>query len=195
MRDINFFSYYIDRKGSSKKKLYILISTLAIFILFTGITTTQILKANHLEKKINLVQAELSNPEMLKKAKEIEKKKEKVDLLRKHYNIVKKINQQIVEVDKFHSHQLEVIADSLPQQSFIKDISVDNETIKIQGIATNNIAVAELEHNLKKTLLFDDVHVDIINDESASEEMTSAGNKQFNLICTFFKDVNNGETN
>ncbi|QXM05997.1 PilN domain-containing protein [Crassaminicella indica] len=191
MRDINFFSSYINEKKISRKKF---LSTAIIFIVISliicGLTFINIFKEKQLQNEIIAVQAELSNEEIDKKLDMIEDKKRKIEILTKHYEIVKKINTEINSIDLINSNLLETISACLPKEIFIKGMSMNTDSIQLQGIAKNRIAVAELEYNLKQTHMFYAVHVNIL-----SNEFSNSDNYQFNIECTFFKDVKNYETN
>jgi Tfp pilus assembly protein PilN len=193
MRDINFFSPYIYVKKKSKKKYVYIGLVVALFIgLIGGFTTINILKEKQLEKEVIAIQAEVANEETAKKLQAIEEKKRKIELLTKHYDMVTKINKEIDQIDLIQSNLLKTIGNTLPKETFIKSMVINTGSIQFQGGAKGRIPIAELEHNLKQTNLFHDVHVNMINEEINEEESYSLNN-QFNIECIFYKDVNTHE--
>jgi Tfp pilus assembly protein PilN len=189
MRDINFFSSYINTKKTSRKKsLSAGIILIIISMIIGGLTFMNIVKEKQLQGEIVAVQAELTNEEVENELNDMEEKKRKIEILTKHYDTVKKINQEINDIDIINSDLLKTIASALPKETFIKGMAINTNSIQFQGISNNRVAIAELEHNLKQTHLFYEVYVNTINTES-----NNSTNNQFNVECTFFKDVKNYE--
>ena len=78
---------------------------------------------------------------------------------------------------------LNKINSTIPSEITFKNLVVVNNTLSIQGTASNRTSIAELEHNLKQLTIMDDTYVNSIKNAGAVE-----GEYSFDIKCVL-KDV------
>ncbi len=184
MRDFNFFSPYIESKKTSTTKYIYISSVIFLIVAIVGgtlfYTGRQIKQLN---KEINGYQTYLNSQEVIEKLRDVEEKKKRVMIMKEYQSTLEDIHAKMDYSSKTNSLLLNQISSSVPQNLFLKNMSVSNEIIQLQGISENRVSIAEFERNLKNLDVFREIHVSRINRES--EESNSY---VFALIATF-KDV------
>lgn len=188
MRDFNFFSSFIESKKASASK-YIIIGLISTFIIIIvgGFSYINHKNAIALEEEIKGYKAYLNSGEVIEKVKEVEEKRRKIGVMKKYFEALEKINSGLENTYVVDSELIENIAATFPKELFISSMSITDNIVQMQGISSNRVAIAELQHNLKEIRLIDKVNVGII-----SEESEESNNFIFNMTC-IFKDVKNNE--
>ncbi|SHH46283.1 PilN domain-containing protein [Tepidibacter thalassicus] len=184
MKDFNFFSPYIDANRTSRKNILVgtlifalLIITASFFSIWTSI------KMKNLEKEKLFYEEYLNSKDVIKKVKEINEKKRKIEVMKKYYNLVTDINLKMENADKINTTLMREVESCLPQDVFFKSITVNGLSVQIKGVSKSRTSVAELEHELKDLEIFDSVHVFNINKKS-SEENEEFKDFTFTVKCT-----------
>ncbi len=181
MRDINFFSFYIDKRKSARKKHIIIYSS--IFIIAGGLIGFYIWNNNKIEdlnKDLQRYEELFNSKEMTLKINEAETKRQKIEVLTQYEVILQTINGQIDLVDRINSQIINDIASSMPKEMYILNANINQVEINLQGVASNRILIAEWIHNLKEFPYLASVHANII-----AVEDNENNNQVFDIKCTF----------
>ncbi|MFZ5966247.1 MAG: PilN domain-containing protein [Bacillota bacterium] len=188
MLDLNFFSPYIKESKISKSKEY-MIAAIAVVaaIVVIGFSVNNMMKIKKIEAEIMQMEQFINDKETIEKLADVTEKKKKMEIMNFYYTAVEKINEQINSIDRIDSALFDSIESAMPQDAFLKMVSIAEQEIQLQGIAKNRSTVAELEHNLIELGIFESVHVNMIQ-----EEATESANQSFTMKCTL-KDVNRDE--
>lgn len=191
MRDINFFSPYIETKKASKfKKIYYIAGAsvvMAALLSFFGWTFFSI---HQYQKKIDQDKKFLSSK--TEQVKNYELTKKKVEIMNRYYTVFIDYMNQINKTDLVSSSMLTAISDSMPKAVAIKTMGISQEGIILQGTSEDKTQIAEFEYNLKQKAVFTKVFVDAITKQEANAEMGTPETYAFSLKCGI-GDVGNNE--
>lgn len=185
MLDYNFFSSYLNAGRYSRNKILALALVLALFISITvGGYICMFMKTREIKEDINSMEVFLNSEDTLEKRRQVEQKREILEIVRKYNTILETVSGRIEKAGRIKSSLIEDINTTLPQGVFFKSVTYTPQQINIQGTAKNRIKIAELLHNMKSLGFFKSVHVSTI--QSTSQELDSY---TFTMNCTF-KGVN-----
>ncbi|WFD11043.1 PilN domain-containing protein [Tepidibacter hydrothermalis] len=180
MRDFNFFSPYINENKKSKNNNILIILSITILIIsMVGFTIYTNSKITKLEKEKAKYEEYLNSEKVVKELAKVNKKKEKIEIMKKYYNEVSDINIEMNKADKINTILMDRISSKLPTNLFLRYMKIDGINISIQGVAMNRTSIGELEYNLKQLNIFESVHISNISKESDESE-----NFTFALKCT-----------
>lgn len=188
MNDINFFSQHIEnRREKGKKNGLTVLIAIVILAISIGIYILNQRKIERLESELKVLKIEMSSDaikEGLNNYKNIEERTKILTMY--HENLIEAIDK-IDKIYNVNSYMINDIKRVMPAKMFITSMNGNSESIFMQGVATNRIAVAEFQHNLKKLKYFSDAHVNVISSEHAETE-----NLVFTVKC-YFEDVTENE--
>jgi Tfp pilus assembly protein PilN len=166
MRDLNFFSEHINSESSAKRKkaivLGVLAGIIAMMAVIYGITAMIVGK---LETDIQKSRDYLESSEVAQSKKELEAKKARLALLKQYDEAVTEIKKTIDDSDKVRSELIEKINGTLPSGVRVLNFTVSQQNVNISAEAGSRIQIAELEHNLMETELFNKVHIGAVNNK------------------------------
>jgi len=178
MNDINFFSSFVKLKEGQTKKSRLIWSAIlgAILVvgLFYGFMGYQILSLN---KGIQAGNDYLNSSEVKTKLPQIRAKKEATLSLKKYDTEIGKVLQKIASSDKVSSEFLDTIQKAFPSPVSLKNLSLKETQLTLQGIAPLWTTTAELTHNLEASGLFSRVQV------SSISQNEGAGTYLFDILC------------
>lgn len=179
--DFNFFSPYIEVKRTSKNKsLSAFFITGVVIVILFGFHFINGRSIDRLEQEIAALEIFLNDSKTEQKVNDINDKKEKIKILKQYYEMIENLNIQMEQLDVISTSLLEEIALALPQDIFLKEMSLTSNEILITGISENRKSIAEFEHNLKSIEKLQMVHVHTIREESNGLETLV-----FTMECTF----------
>lgn len=179
MRDLNFFSSYIETKKTSKKKQgNILALGLVLALIIGGLTGYNLYKANELSAEITKVDTYLNSKEVLKKSAEVTEKRRKMGIMNSYYKEVVKANKEITDIDIVNGQLIKDISATAPAQLFLKAMVLTKDGIQMQGVSMERKYIGEFEHNLKNIEYLKDVHVNTI-----ASETENGSNYVFSIMC------------
>ncbi|MBB6216607.1 type IV pilus assembly protein PilN [Anaerosolibacter carboniphilus] len=187
MRDYNFFEPYITKKrsiGLTKASVTKLIIGIAFVLVILPLVNLYLI--HRLENEAAHVnQLAYSTPDYQQR-KEIEAKENTTKQKQIYLEKLKDLDRNMTNMDIINDLLLYAMNDAVPEGLFFQSISLDMEKVQIQGIAESRVAIAEFQHNLKKTPNFQEVFVSTISFDS--------GVYSFD-ISFLIKDVSKRETN
>lgn len=186
MKDINFFSSYIDVQKNSKKNSLFWGVLIAFILIFTiGFYSWYYLTSKYLSDEIDELDNFINSEETIKNINEINTLQNKYKLLNEYYDIVKIIDNNIYSKDIINEQFLANISRQVPDDTYFTAISITQEEMQIQGISKNRTSVAELEYNLKLLNNIKEVHVSNI-----SGNLEENNGYVFSMTCLLEGDKN-----
>ncbi len=180
MRDYNFFSPYIESKSSTsnKKQIYIISMITAVILLAFSFYLYNIYKLQSIKEELAKIDKFLLSDSTQKSLEQYKLIEEKVQKLNTYQHIIKNAAKNIDSNDKINTSLLENISGAMPKNVFLKVMNISSETVQLNGIASNRVAVAEFVYNLKNNGVFRIVHIGNI-----SEEGEDGDSYIFTLVC------------
>lgn len=180
VRDMNFFSPYQGKRKEQKNKniyVYSLAGFLSVAIVGTlAWNTTNILLLNSKIKKLN---EELEQDHIKEKIVKWEDISKKSDVLIKYDDEITKIIDALNSREIVTTNLLDKLSSTLPTEVTFNSINISNTEITIQAVSTSRVAIGEVEHNLKKLDIMQDVYIGAISGDE---------NYTFDIKCVL-KDV------
>lgn len=184
MKDLNFFAPY---QGKKKEKtntnmyIYGAAGLVGFVILSTLIFNSA--KLFLLNRSIKDYTLKLEDKEIQTELREAELLNNQIQVLNQYDTELSHVAKSVKERDNVSDALLNEISSTVPSEVSFKNMDVINNTINIQGVATNRTSVAELKHNLSGLTKMQDVYVNSIKDSGAVE-----GEYSFDIKCVL-KDV------
>ncbi|POO86541.1 MULTISPECIES: PilN domain-containing protein [Clostridium] len=184
MKDLNFFAPY---QGKKKEKtntnmyIYGAAGLVGFAILSTLIFNSA--KLFLLNRSIKDYTLKLEDKEIQTELREAETLNNQIQVLNQYDTELSHVAKSVKERDNVSDTLLNEISSTVPSEVSFKNMDVINNTINIQGVATNRTSVAELKHNLSGLTKMQDVYVNSIKDSGAVE-----GEYSFDIKCVL-KDV------
>lgn len=184
MKDLNFFAPY---QGKKKEKtntnmyIYGAAGLVGFVILSTLIFNSA--KLFLLNRSIKDYTLKLEDKEIQTELREAETLNNQIQVLNQYDTELSHVAKSVNERDNVSDTLLNEISSTVPSEVSFKNMDVINNTINIQGVATNRTSVAELKHNLSGLTKMQDVYVNSIKDSGAVK-----GEYSFDIKCVL-KDV------
>lgn len=180
VRDMNFFAPYQGKRKEQKNKniyVYSLAGFLSVAIVGTlAWNTTNILLLNSKIKKYN---KELEQEDVVEKIAKWDDMSRKSNVLTKYDAEISKIIGALDTREVVTTNLLDKLSSTLPTEVTFNSINITNTEITIQAISTSRVAIGEIEHNLKKLNIMQDVYIGGISGDE---------NYTFDIKCVL-KDV------
>lgn len=179
MRDLNFFSQSINAVRSTKRKTAVLLGVIiGIILLFGGIYGATALTVMGLQRDIKQNQDYLTSPEVIEGKKVLADKRNQLELLKQYDTAVTGILTNMDNSDKVRSELIETMNGTLPDGVEVLNLNLSQKSVVINAKSTSRPKIAELEHNLLETGLFDKVHIGTIDGEDGNFSYSFSANCQ-----------------
>lgn len=184
MKDLNFFAPY---QGKKKEKtntnmyIYGAAGLVGFAILSTLIFNSA--KLFLLNREISNFTEKLGDSEIQTELKEANSINNQIELLTQYDIALSDVAKSTKNRNNVSDELLNKINSTIPSEITFKNLVVANNTLSIQGTASNRTSIAELEHNLKQLTIMDDTYVNSIKNAGAVE-----GEYSFDIKCVL-KDV------
>lgn len=179
MRDINFFSYYQDKKQEKRDEkiyFYIAYGILALVILSTfAINMVKIIALN---KDIKDYSNKLGAAEIQEKLKEAQEISDKIEILSNYESSLSDVASAVTKNDIITDDLLNDITGALPSDVSFKDFKIEGYDITISGVTHSRAAIGEFQHNLRQLSEVKDVQVSEI-----AKSNTVGEDYSFNMTC------------
>ncbi len=164
MKDFNFFEPYLDKKEVSGYKILILYAVALVIVLGLIIyPLVNVFKINSLKKTVATMKTDLESSDIYERVGIVEQKKEKISELEEKFLLLEDADDIIESRDIVNDLLLSKITGKIPKDVFLKSLNLSPEQIQMQGAATNNLAIANLENNLKFDGDFQDIYIPSIS--------------------------------
>lgn len=164
MKDFNFFEPYLDKKEITtyNNLIFYLLAGVAVvgLIIFPIINGIRI---NSLKKNIAVMKTDLESSDIYEKLSIVEEKEERLGELEEKLSLLENVDRVIEDRDLINDILIDKITSKVPKDVFFKTLSLSASQIQIQGTATNNLAIAHLENNLKSDEDFQDIYIPSIS--------------------------------
>ncbi len=170
MKDLNFFSPYIKSKKLSFNKIALTGAIIGgLVIVMVGLFIWNNSKINKLNEEIASMEKFINNENTLKQLAEIKGIKSKLSIMKDYHGRLIEINDKYDSIDLIDTKLINTISDAIPIKTSIEVLNIATDNIQMQGISDSRVSIAEFEHNLKETNLFQAVHVSDISEQSEED--------------------------
>lgn len=170
LKDLNFFSPYIKSKKLSFNKIALTGAIIGgLVIVMVGLFIWNNSKINKLNEEIASMEKFINNENTLKQLAEIKEIKSKLSIMKDYHGRLIKINDKYDSIDLINTKLINTISDAIPIKASIEVLNIATDNIQMQGISDSRVSIAEFEHNLKETNLFQTVHVSDISEQSEED--------------------------
>lgn len=193
--DFNFFYPYLGKKKETKNKyLYMISAGVFILLILGGSFIWNMKRINSVKKEITALKSVVDSPETQDKIKQADKLNKKYDIIKKYYDGVEVISTAVDNKQVVSSELIRKLSSAIPHSVSFKTVSIDAQSIQIQGTAGSRVNIGEFQHNLKKLDGMKDVQVMSIN-KNTEDKGSNDSNEgyTFTLKC-LLKDVDNNES-
>lgn len=167
MKDFNFFSSYnkkSDKKGMDKSiVLYGILTLIVMGIIIYGLFN--FISIINLKREVAAISSELETNLKNPKIKEILDKEQKIKDIKVDMDKINALDKYIQERDVVNEHLLEDIKNNIPSLLFISSMTINQDSIKIEGKSKDKESIAQFEHNLINTERFDQVFIPQVTDD------------------------------
>ena len=166
MKDINFFSSYVDKnKVKFDNTFFLAILFLVFSISLLGYSVVNQFKINKLEDKLVEFKEVVENPKTLKKLEAIKKDEEELVKLDAEVIEIRALKNLLLEKDVISSAYIESIISKRPNDLFFTSFNIASESVSITGISDTRLSVAKLAKGLETIEVFTDVFISNISKE------------------------------
>lgn len=160
MKDFNFFEPYLDKKEITSYNNLILYLVAGLVVLGLIIyPIINIFRINSLNKSIAVMKTDLESSSIYEKLNIVEEKKEKLAEMEEKLSLLENIDRVIEDRDIINDLLINQITNKVPRDVFFTSLNLSASQIQIQGAATNNLAIAHLESNLRSDEDFEEVYI------------------------------------
>ena len=184
MADLNFFEPYQGKKKENRNVNLYIYGTLSMVCLIIILSFTfNMFQLRRLNKNIQEYNEKLNEESIQLKLKEAEETNKKIELLDKYNISLNNIYSKVRKRNNVSYDLLNKISSTVPSEVVFKSLSIERNTIIIDGISSNRESIAELKHNLSELYEMENVYVNSINNKDAV-----LGEYSFNIKCVLKED-------
>lgn len=164
MKDINFFEPYIEKKQFkiNIEMVYYLLAIVLVVCMLLYSFLNQI-RINRMQKSINVMKTKIEAEKVQNEIDKLNKKKHEVDETKSQIENLKKIDKSIVSEDNINEFLLQTITSRVSENIFFNSISLNMDSIQIEGIAKDRQSVAQFQHSLSNVEGFKRVFISNIS--------------------------------
>lgn len=119
----------------------------------------------NLGREVVAISSELETNLRNPKIKEILDKEQKIKDIKVDMDKINALDKYIQERDVVNEHLLEDIKNNIPSLLFISSMTINQDSIKIEGKSKDKESIAQFEHNLINTERFDQVFIPQVTDD------------------------------
>jgi type IV pilus assembly protein PilN len=164
MKDFNFFGYLLKKQKSRNNKIINITGAISVTaIAMIAIFLVNLFSIKDLEKEIEKNEKLMNYESYDELVKEIKEKQDVLSIVEQYNNILVGIEGIINYGDNINEQLMIEINNTIPNQVTLEYISFDAESFYLDGVATSRQSIAEFQHNLKSTGLFESVHISNIS--------------------------------
>ena len=168
MRDFNFFAPYEQepkKKASGSNVLMIVAAGLLALCLALVIFNTMTLMS--LEKSITNLDSKMNESDFKAKVANVQVKQAELTSLKADQVFFEEMDIVMDKQNKVNEAAVRLIAEQVPDNLHLTDLSIVEDKIDIKGKSYNKVAVAQFQHNLRQTEEFDNLFVSEMVKEEA----------------------------
>ncbi len=160
MKDFNFFEPYLDKDEFSRYNILILYIVALVVVL--GLITyplVNIFRINSLNKQIGIMKSNLESDKVSERLNTVKQKKETVSEMEERLSLLENVDKIIEGRNVIDDMFLSKITDQVPKEVFLSSLDLSANQIRVQGSATNSLAIAHFESNLKSEESFEEIYI------------------------------------
>lgn len=185
MTDFNFFESYVEKPKKYTRGKTIMIGITGLLGLTLSIyPLLRYGEIKNLNKEINFMEEDIAFYTTSGKMEAITNKMNMLEAMKQQVNEIEVIEGEIFDNQLVSDELLVNIENCMSNEIFFTSIDTFKKEVEIRGNAKDKLAIAQFEHNLRKTSSFQDVFIPSIDENNGDYEF---------LITFKIKDVNNDE--
>ena len=164
MKDINFFEPYIEKKQFkiNVEMVYYLLAIVLVVCMILYSFLNQI-RINSMQKSINIMKTKIEAEKVQNEIDKLNKKKHEVDEAKSQIENLRRIDESIVSNDNINEFLLQTITSRVSENIFFNSISLNMDSIQIEGIANDRQSVAQFQYSLSNVEGFKKVFISNIS--------------------------------
>jgi len=165
MRDFNFFEYF-EQKGKQQKgrRVSYPILLLVIVVAATAWPLTNIVRIHWMQRTAENRQHQLETDERYPLLTEVDELHAELEEERNRLAELENAAEQIKNREIIDEQLLFTIASSMPADTSLSSLTINQSEVRMTGNALSKPAIAELEHNLRRTGQFEEIFVPSISE-------------------------------
>ena len=168
MRDFNFFApYEQEPKKQTSGSNVLLIVAAGVLALCLAIVIFNSMSLMSLQKSIKDLDDNMNNEEFKAKVANVETKQAELVSLKADKEFFEEMNIVMDKQDRVNEAAIRLIAEQVPDNLHLTDLSIIEDKIDIKGKTYNKVAVAQFQHNLRETQEFKNLFVSEMVKEEA----------------------------
>ena len=168
MRDFNFFApYEQEPKKQTSGSNVLLIVAAGVLALCLAIVIFNSMSLMSLQKSIKDLDDNMNNEEFKAKVANVETKQAELVSLKADKEFFEEMNIVMDKQDRVNEAAIRLIAEQVPDNLHLTDLSIIEDKIDIKGKTYNKVAVAQFQHNLRETQEFKNLFVSEMLKEEA----------------------------
>ncbi|AOY77050.1 PilN domain-containing protein [Clostridium formicaceticum] len=167
MRDFNFFEPYIKEPEKTNSKRLVTLSVLTIvgfMMIFYPVKNFYEVKT--LQKEIAALNEVLEAPENIHKLQHIEVLGIELAELKEKQQLFNDLQTSMEEQEIISDLLIQWILQEIPHDIYFDSINVTEDEIQIQSKAPHKFVIAQMEHNLRHSIHFDEVFIPSITENN-----------------------------
>lgn len=167
MKDFNFFEPYLfkSRKMNTKRLVTFVFSSILSFIIviYPLIKSSEIKK---LQEEIYAINQAIESPDRISKFRIIEANRMQLNKLKGELEFFKKLQTKMLKEDKISHTLIQSIIEDVPKGIYFDTLTIKDDYIEIQSIATYKASIAQMERNLRNNIAFEEIFISSIIDNN-----------------------------
>ena len=168
MRDFNFFApYEQEPKKQTSGSNVLLIAAAALLALCLAIVIFNSMSLMSLQKSIKDLDAKMNDEAFKAKVSNVQTKQAELASLNADQMFFQEMDVVMDKQNKVNEAGVRLIAEQVPDNLHLTDLSIVEDKIDIKGKAYNKVAVAQFQRNLRETGEFDNLFVSEMVKEEA----------------------------
>lgn len=158
--DMNLLSDVIKMKKNRLKGVFtgsVVLGIVALGLIFYYLNF--MIQINSLNNEIKYYDGIINNPVYQEKYQEISSMENKINILKEYKSALHVLNSQLEKTDKVQTDLLNSISSTIPLDINIDSLTLNGNSIVIQGTSIMKESIAQIEKNLKSLDIIDSVFI------------------------------------
>lgn len=148
MSDLNFFEVYLEKPQTQNQFKYRLIAIIVILCLLTVYPAIKYQELKSLNRDIIALEENIMQLEETGKIQAVLKKQNLVKEKESELNKIQLLEDAITKNTVHGQLYMESMAKSIPDHVFLTKVTMLPKQIQLEGVARNQFAIAQFQHNL-----------------------------------------------
>ncbi|EHL15497.1 hypothetical protein HMPREF9629_00236 [Peptoanaerobacter stomatis] len=170
MRDFNFFMPYqqqISEKKTSSSNIIPIAVGAGVAVICLALAGFNYMNIMSMNRSISELDSKMNNEEFVSDVGRVQGKIDELNSLKKDEIIFGSLKIFVDIQSKVNESVVRLIASQVPDNLYLMDLSIVQDSIDIKGRANSEVAIAQFQHNLRLTDEFKNIFVSDMNKEES----------------------------